>query len=1126
VSPPGDSDSEHLTDPGQREQSRSMIGIVVGWADRYAQLMLAAGQSLEAIEFRAGKDIMVPTSAELVGGDPLIERNQLLNADFAEGLDPWAPTEPMAGWTTGQNHPGWHLRGGATGYIRQLQPDPVSPMALLYRAGHPDGLIPLRPGANYRLCGLFGAHRCEGNLSVRVLDPGGEVLGTAGRATSPGYAGGEEAEGYETLVVEFTAPSQPCFAQLSIVKGATLSGQDSWLFFSQVMFTRTSSRRQPGFSRSPFEAASLSVLQRLDATGIWTVRLMLPPHDGEVQIVERATNLPLIGSPLHVNDAVRLEGGIDGLDGTVLVGRALDLDAPFAWLEVFLYVDGRLVATATADQPRGDGYNGFRIPLPASTLDGMPHALSVRLKNNQLVGQLVEILPASLTPWDALARYGSVRLPARLSAAAAFRYEALREQIAALAQTSPGTPAADALPATLAQLAVAHERVLGGIDRKSRLAPLVFPVHDKPRVSVVIPVHNKVEVTHNCLAALLLAYNETSFEVIIADDGSSDATRTIGDLVSGIVYCRNETAGGFIDACMLGASRAQGEYLVLLNNDTEPTSRWLDELLHVFDNFDQVGLAGSKLLYPDGRLQEAGGIVWGSGNPWNYGRLANASEPRFSYTRQADYVSGAALMMPMSLWREVGGLSEELRPAYFEDTDLAFKVRKAGYRVVYAAQSVVFHFEGVSNGTSTASGLKRFQEVNRPKFQRKWRAAYRDNGMRETLEQADLEKDRGIAMRALFIDAGTPRPDQDAGSHAAVQEIRAIQALGAKVTFLPENLAFLAGYTTDLQRAGVEMIYAPFATSIEDFLARRGREFDIVYITRYIVADRQLDAVRRHAPQARVMFCNADLHFLRELREAVQSKDPEKMAGALATRDTELKVMRNVDVTLSYNPVEHAVILSHNLDSTRVVQAPWIVDVASDVPGFAARRDVAFLGGFGHPPNAEAVKFFIGQVMPLLRRRVPGLSFLIYGSGVPPEIEKLGGGDVVVKGFVPHVSELFLTCRVFVAPLLTGAGVKGKVVDALSFGVPSVLSPVAAEGIGISEGAEAMVARTPAAWADAVATLYTDQAAWAAMSERALSFARRTYSLARGVEQMRAAVEAVGLVPDTGMVLQRARLGL
>ncbi len=1106
---------------------RSAIGIVRGPVGGEAVITIGRDIPPDAVEIRVGPDVLVPFDAEPDDGGPLLNANQILDADFTDGVTRWRSAQPPQGWFVGMDNPGWRLRETHTAYICQEAAEVGAPMELIYDSGLPGGLIPLRPGALYQISGLFGSHRCRGEIGVRILNAAGEVVGVKSRHPSQITTGGEEVSGYDQVVLNFVAPDYPSFAQVYLSKGETEEREDSWFFFAHLHFARVASHVKQGFRACKFPIELLRVLQGLDVDDTKQIRVVLPVAYDTVEVLERATGLPLAGSPLRMEDRVQSEGEILGLEGASLVGWARDARNPTMPLRVRLFVDGREFMSSLADWPHGDGHHGFRLPLPTEMLDGGPHWISVRLLNDQSVAEAVEILPSAATPWPALARYGSARLPARLSIAASYRYEGLREHVEAHGRAAETGAAAMGTLVSLSQLAIAHERLLAGIDRRLRvLPPLAFPVHETPKVSVVIPVHNKLEVTHNCLAALLVAYNKATFEVIVSDDGSSDGTTEIENLVSGITVVRSSSAEGFISACKLGASRARGEYIVFLNNDTEPTVRWLDELLHCFDNFERVGLAGSKLLYPDGRLQEAGGIVWGTGNAWNYGRLGNAADPKYNYTRQVDYVSGAALMIETDLWKQVGGFSDELRPAYWEDTDLAFKVREAGFRVVYAPLSVVFHFEGISNGTDTSSGLKRFQEVNRPKFLRKWRNAYRHNGIAETHEQAEIEKDRGIVLRALFIDSQPPRPDQDAGSYAAVQEIRAIQALGAKVTFIPDNVAYLGGYATDLQRAGVETIYAPFATSVDEFLERRGREFDIVYITRYQIAEKYIGSVKRYAPQAKIMFCNADLHFLRELREAVLARDPAKMTSALNTRDAELQVMRTVDVTLSYSQVEHAVILSHNLNSGIVSTAPWILDVAPNIPQYEERSGIAFLGGFGHPPNAEAVQFFVRDVMPLLRRRLPGIIFFVYGSNVSQDIEKIAAADVVIKGFVEDVADVFTNTRVFVAPLLSGAGVKGKVLDALSFGVPSVLSPIAAEGISLSEGAESMVARSAAEWVEAIATLYTDAAAWSTMSQRAQAFARRVYSFERGVEHMRAAVEAIGFFPDIGMASKRARLGL
>jgi O-antigen biosynthesis protein len=570
-----------------------------------------------------------------------------------------------------------------------------------------------------------------------------------------------------------------------------------------------------------------------------------------------------------------------------------------------------------------------------------------------------------------------------------------------------------------------------------------------------------------------------------------------------------------VHSCNRGAAAARGDYIVILNNDTEVTPRWVDELLYVFENFDGVGMAGAKLLYPNGTLQEAGGIIWGNGEPWNYGRGGNAMDPRYNYTRQVDYLSGACLMLSKTLWDELGGFDGHFAPAYFEDTDLAFRVRDRGLKTVYAPFAQVIHYEGLSSGTSTDSGIKRYQEINKPKFKARWHREF--EGSAEVGKDVELIKDRNVRLRALAIDYDTPQPDRDAGSYAAIQEMRLLQSLGIKVTFTPDNVAYLGEHTRALQRMGVECVYAPFAISVHELLERRGHEFDLIYVTRYSVAERHIDAIRRFAPRAKLIFNNADLHFLREVRDALAFKEPGRLERAVKTRDDELAVMLKVDLVLSYNDVEHAVILSHNLERTRVARCPWVVELPDQVPPFEGRRDIAFLGAFLHYPNVDAVAYFIREVMPLMRKRLPGVALRIYGSNIPEDLLAPAAEDVFIGGWVRQVSEVYDSCRVFVAPLLTGAGIKGKVLGALAHGVPCVLSTVAAEGTGVRDGLEALVASSPLQWVECIARLYQDREMWMTQSRTARAYAEREFGFARGQTLMQEALEAVDIYtsPDS-----------
>lgn len=777
--------------------------------------------------------------------------------------------------------------------------------------------------------------------------------------------------------------------------------------------------------------------------------------------------------------------------------------APIA---VRLLENGQEIATAPAE---GDGrHRRFAIRLPAHVCDGRPHAFEIAAGSDTIAHRIV-VTPAFLTPPAILGDYLDRPMRGRLSIGAEWRYAALAEWTERAGEAIPGRPD----PATLA---AAHRFLVDGPMRAGlddAYAPLHFPGCDTPEVSVVIPVHNNFRFTYRCLASLLVMPTRRRFEVILVDDGSSDRTVGIAELVSGIHVVRHETAQGFVGACNAGGAAARGDFVLLLNNDTEVSPHWLDRLVEPFDLYDDVGLVGAKLIYGDGRLQEAGGVFRSDGRASNHGRFGNIRDPRYNYLRETDYCSGACIILRRTEWDALGGFDPIYAPAYYEDTDLAFRLSARGLRVLYQPLAEIFHFEGVSNGTDIETGMKRFQRINEPKFRERWDAVVQQ---RIEAQKSRTAIERTYPCSVLVIDTEVPQPDRSAGHHAAVQEIRLLQSLGYRVTFLPTNLAWLGRYNDYLARLGVETIYAPFCLGIDEFLSQRGDEFDLVYITRYSVATEMLPRLAIWRPDLPVVFNNADLHFLRVLRDAIESDDAAMLHDAERIRDAELEVMRAVTLTLSYNPVEHAVIQTHTLGAAKVALCPWVVERRPAGPAFAAREGIAFLGGYRHPPNRRAVEYFVREVMPLLRTRRPGIRFHIYGSYVPPEFADYAADDVIIHGFVDRVEEALDNARVFVAPLRSGAGIKGKVLEALASGVPSVLSPIAAEGTGVRAGLEAFVAEDPMQWVEAIVRLHDDAAAWQAMADAARTFVFDAYSFERARETLRTGLETHGIPTSHG----------
>ena len=982
-----------------------------------------------------------------------------------------APGEVFALWV---NHlSDWTLSGHQT--LQMMFTDPDLPVEVEIER-------PLETST--RIHNLFfharlATHRARADLNVTIRDTETGETKVHKVAFDPAFSGGKVSDSYQTVTLPLPALRPALEIGLAVEYSEYMddgSGIEPFLFIADIHVGPESG----GQNRQDLQLTPHVIRGRgLSENGAW-YSAPLPGCAVPGQFLKLTSGSETEKMPLPAGPTLKIA---ENYGHTLIIESDSEID-------LLLYVDGQpddLVSLSTGHTP---------VRLQARHLDGLTHTLSLRDVSGSITHWAGQVLvPYIVTPADVLQREGVAPFPDTIFAQTARRYAGLKRLMAHIGPDSD-----------TAQLAHAIATLEGGYE-KVRLKPLRFAQVAEPEVSIVIPAHNKVEVTYLALCSLLLAHNRTSFEIIVVDDASSDETATLEEIVSGITVLHNTEPQRFIRACNAGAAEARGTYIVLLNNDVEVTAGWLDALVDAFSRFDDVGLVGSKLLYPDGTLQDAGGIIWGSGNPWNYGNRQNPNAPAYCYARQADYLSGAALMAPRDVWEEVGGLSSYLEPMYFEDTDLAFKVRKAGYSTWFIPDSVVYHYEGMTSGTDVGgSGFKRYQEVNRPKFKRRWAEAYRQFG-REG-ERPDLEKDRGTVGRVLFIDYATPRPDQDAGSYAALQEIRMVQSLGYKVSFLPTNMAHMGSYTEELQRMGVEMIYAPFFVSPSEYLNQHARDFDAFYLTRYYVAQDVLPQIRTLAPQASILFNNADLHFLREIRTAQAAGDSALLEKARQTRTEEMRVIEQVDVVLSYNEMEHSVIEAYTEGHARVLRTPWVVDVPAEISDLQARHGLSFLGSFRHHPNAEGVLWFARDVMPLV---ASGLTLSIYGSRMSDEIKALASEAIKPVGFVENAADAYEQHRIFVAPLLSGAGIKGKVLAALAHGIPCVLSPVAAEGIGLRSGHDCFIAHTPEEWVTAIKTLNEDDALWQSLSENARLYMKNNYAFDQGREAMRAAFEAADL---------------
>jgi len=587
--------------------------------------------------------------------------------------------------------------------------------------------------------------------------------------------------------------------------------------------------------------------------------------------------------------------------------------------------------------------------------------------------------------------------------------------------------------------------------------------------SIIIPVFNKVDFTFQCLRSLFKEIDLSTTEIIVVNNASTDETsQMLAHFAELIRVIDNRENQGFVDACNQGAAIASGTYLLFLNNDTIVQAGWLTTLLDTVEKDSSVGAVGSMFLYPDGRIQEAGGIVWKSGEAAHYGWGESPGDRKYNFTREVDYCSGASLLVRKGLFEKLSGFDRRYAPAYYEDVDLCFGIRLLGHKVIFQPLSKVIHYEGVTAGRDPAAGTKIYQITNRQKFEEKWS---------ETLAQ-QFENDPAVVVQAanrkvgpqiMVFDDRVPTPDRDAGSARIVNILRSLARIGKPVFVpmksLPESEQFL-------WKEGIET-----ANLVDYVRLIKTRNFRVAILSRPEVATGLLPSIRRADRKIKIIFDMVDAHFIRLGREYKITGNQKLAVEASRSKDRELGLARASDQVWCASEADKKAI-SSAVTEERLVVIPTIHALQDRAKSPQEREGLLFIGHLAHRPNSDAVNYFMREIYPLIKQLLPSITFHIVGSGPSPEIEAYDSDNVRVMGYVPDINPLLQSARVFVAPLRFGAGVNGKIGEALSYGLPVVTTSIGAEGVGLTSGENAMIADDPAEFANSVFEVYQNMELW------------------------------------------------
>jgi GT2 family glycosyltransferase len=638
-----------------------------------------------------------------------------------------------------------------------------------------------------------------------------------------------------------------------------------------------------------------------------------------------------------------------------------------------------------------------------------------------------------------------------------------------------------------------------------------------PRTSIVIPVFNKVEFTFQCLRSLLREVDFDDTEVIVVNNASTDETARLLAHFRGLVtVIDNAENRGFVDACNQGAEAARGEHLVFLNNDTVVLPGWLRHLRDTVEGDARVGAVGSMFLYEDGRVQEAGAGVWQSGAAFHYGWGGSPDDRRYNFAREVDYCSGASLLVRRELFARLGGFDRRFAPAYYEDVDICFGVRSLGYKVVYQPMSRVVHYEGATAGRDAGAGFKRYQVINRAKFVEKWREVLERENLPEDRARTDEAANRKRGPLVIVFDERLPTPDRDAGS-ARMMFILKTLARSCRPVFVPLNRPHGIEYERLLWKEGIETAH------VVDYHRLLGeRKFQAAVLSRPHVADGLINSLRGIDPSLKIIFDMVDVYFIRLEREHRITGDERMATEARRFREMELRAARACDLVWCAS-TEDRKSIAREVSEARIEVVPTFHPLHERGRGFAEREHLLFLGNLVHRPNADAVHHFMREIFPLVKGALPGVKLYVVGDNVTPDIAAYASADVEVLGYVPDIEPLFRNCRLMVVPLRYGAGIKGKLGESLSYGLPVVTTSIGAEGFGLTGGVEALIADDPREFAAAVVRAYEQRDVWEKLAEHGHRHIEKHFAPAAVAEIINSSVRELGLTraatrrPDEGV---------
>lgn len=486
-----------------------------------------------------------------------------------------------------------------------------------------------------------------------------------------------------------------------------------------------------------------------------------------------------------------------------------------------------------------------------------------------------------------------------------------------------------------------------------------------------------------------------------------------------------------------------GEVIVILEGDSLVADYWLSHLLWQYEKYNKNCIVGSKSVEAKGSIIQAGYILWNDFSYEAYGYGEVFSEPEYEYVREVDLVSQNGMLFSKKYWDCYSNSCREFGTGFESTIDFCLIMKKKKIPLVFQPFSRVIEKK---KDIITDNPVV----VQDQRICKKWkmfvREYYHDPSHGYQLEVTNQKPCKFVMMLA---DEGIAEYDTNAGHRATYHYIRLFLSMGAQILYLVDNMFYSDKYTPLYQQMGICVTYGErWAGHCNTLLKEHLDEFQYAFLNRPHIAKKHISLLRENKKLVTAHFGH-DLHYLRLHREFELTGNDLYRKEAQRMREIEYDLINQVDYT-GYPSIVEVNLLRQKFPEANIEYFPlYCYEEYVKKKRNTKAEGILFVGGFNHRPNVDAAKLLVKEIMPLIRRK--GIKDTVYlvGSNPPKELLDLQNDDIIVTGYVDDkmLKQFYEECRISVAPLQFGAGMKGKVLEAMYYGIPLVTTPIGAEGL-------------------------------------------------------------------------------